>query len=69
MLKNLVVLILTVFSFSVFSADFSAELKVENPTAEINDGEAYVITSGGTPPFTYKWSSEKTPLSSSNCKE
>ena len=69
MLKNLVVLILTVFSFSVFSADFSAELKVENPTAEINDGEAYVVTSGGTPPFTYKWSSEKTPLSSSNCKE
>ena len=69
MLKNLVVLIFTVFSFSVFSADFSAELKVENPTAEINDGEAYVVTSGGTPPFTYKWSSEKTPLSSSNCKE
>lgn len=69
MLKNLVVLILSVYSFSVFSADFSAELKVENPTAEINDGEAYVITSGGTPPFTYKWSSEKTPLSSSNCKE
>lgn len=69
MLKNLVVLILSVYSFSVFSADFSAELKVENPTAEINDGEAYVITSGGRPPFTYKWSSEKTPLSSSNCKE
>lgn len=68
MLKNVFTLILTIFSFSVFSQDFSAELKIENPTSEINDGHAYVMTSGGSAPFTYKWSNQGTSLSSSDCE-
>jgi AGCS family alanine or glycine:cation symporter len=68
MLKNVLSLILTVFSFTVFSADFKAELKVENPSNEIDDGQAYVLVSGGTAPFTYKWSSQDTPLKSINCE-
>ena len=68
MLKNVLTIVLTILSFAVFSADFKAELKVENPSDEIDDGQAYVIVSGGTSPFTYKWSSQDTPLNSSDCE-
>jgi len=68
MLKNVLIIVLTILSFAVFSADFKAELKVENPSDEIDDGQAYVIVSGGTSPFTYKWSSQDTPLNSSDCE-
>ena len=67
MLKNSLLLILSAVSLSLFSADFSASLKTENPSAEINDGEVYVVTEGGVQPFTYKWSIQSTALSSNNC--
>lgn len=65
--------VLLLFLFQIFiilpsfSAPFKAELKVENPSGKINDGEAYVITTGGIGPYTYKWSSQSTPLSSNAC--
>lgn len=67
MIKNLLTAILFAFSLTAFSADFTAELKTENPSANINDGEAYVVTTGGVAPFTYKWSDQGTKLSSSSC--
>ncbi len=51
-----------------FSSDFNAELKVENPSASIDDGVAYVTTNGGVAPFTYKWSIQSNPLSESHCE-
>lgn len=55
-------------SISLFAsaAEFKAELRTENPTPKINDGEAYVVVEGGVGPFTYKWSDQNTPLNQSN---
>ena len=49
-----------------FGQAFEAELQTENPTPKINDGEAYVVVKGGTPPYTFKWSDEETSLEQSN---
>lgn len=68
MLKIALSLILTIFSFTVYSADYTAELKIENPSDKINDGQAYVVTSGGATPFSYKWSKQSIELSSSSCE-
>ena len=62
-------LLLSAIIFSnlfAFGKEFEVELRTENPTPRINDGEAYVIVKGGTPPYTYKWSDQGTPLSQSN---
>ncbi len=37
-------------------AQLNAEVEVENPTREINDGKARVHASGGKKPYRYKWS-------------
>lgn len=57
---------LIVSSKLLFAGDFKAELKIENPSDEINDGVAYVITEGGVPPFTYKWSKQNVALSANH---
>ncbi|MDB4061118.1 alanine:cation symporter family protein [Vicingaceae bacterium] len=67
MLKNALTTLLTIVSFSIFAGDYTAELKIENASDKINDGEAYVVTSGGAAPFTYKWSKQSTKLSSNSC--
>lgn len=68
MLKKVFTLVLALCSLSIFAAEFKAELKVENTSSSINDGTAYVVTSGGVAPFTYKWSDQGTDLSSSSCE-
>ncbi len=61
-------LILLFTYINLFSADFKAELRFDNPSQKINDGIAFVETEGGVPPFTYKWSKQSTPLTSSSCE-
>lgn len=57
----------------ICSAAISQELivkeKVTNPTESINDGIIELEVSGGTSPYTYKWSNQETPLSSPIAKD
>jgi len=66
--RILVLIFCFTFGINLFAAEFTAELKTENPSSSIDDGVAYVITNGGVPPFSYKWSENQTPLSSSSCE-
>ena len=61
--------LILLFSYlNLYSVDFTAELKIDNPSQKINDGVAFVETEGGVPPFTFKWSNQSTPLTSSSCE-
>ena len=61
--------LILLFSYlNLYSVDFTAELKTDNPSQKINDGVAFVETEGGVPPFTFKWSNQSTPLTSSSCE-
>lgn len=68
MLKKLFFSVIVLISSLTYAGDFTATLKVENPSPEINDGQAYVVTSGGVAPYTYKWSKQSNPLTASNCE-
>ncbi|ADY28372.1 amino acid carrier protein [Cellulophaga lytica] len=54
-----------IMSMSVLAQDFSVEGKVFNPSNSINDGVIKLEVSGGEAPYTYKWSNQSTPLTSS----
>lgn len=68
MYKKVLFVLLSISSFGLVASDFKAEIKSENPSDAINDGVAYVETSGGVAPFTYKWSDQDTKLTSSSCE-
>tara|TARA_R110002049_G_scaffold245596_2_gene419689 strand:- start:2382 stop:4454 length:2073 start_codon:yes stop_codon:yes gene_type:complete len=65
MLRISVLLFISLFiSTTTMASDLSASLTVENPSSEINDGEARVAVQGGVPPYTYKWNNENIKLTS-----
>ena len=45
--------------------DLQVQETITNPSPNINDGMISLEVNGGTPPYTYKWSNQNTPLSSS----
>lgn len=66
MIKNFLFLFLSFSTNLLLASNFDAELKLENPSDEINNGIAYVQTTGGVPPFTYRWSIKEVSLESNS---
>ena len=70
MRKYLLSALFLCFSISLMSAqsddnaDFEVEADLINPSSLINNGTIELTVEGGTPPYTYKWSNEKTSLNS-----
>lgn len=66
-MSRILSLVFSFFCISSFSIAQELELKAEtkNPTTEINDGVIEVTVLGGEAPYTYKWSNQSTPLTSS----
>ncbi len=55
------------FSLSVFmvsAQELQLNAEIGNPSKIINNGFIELNVEGGTPPYTYKWSSQSTPLDS-----
>lgn len=53
---------------SISYAQLTVDLAYENPDAEIKNTTATATVSGGTAPYTYKWSKNDTPLNSNVCE-
>lgn len=62
--SKFIITILLLFSAVAFSQDFTVKENIVNPSKLINDGIIDVTIFGGTPPYTYKWSNQSTPLTS-----
>lgn len=56
------------FLCNAINAQLQIEITVTNPSAEIKDGTASVVVSGGTAPYSYKWTNRSTPLTSAFTK-
>lgn len=69
MMRYLLLSAIILSNLFAFGQEFEVELRTENPSPKINDGQAYVVVKGGTPPYTYKWSNQNTPLTESNTSD
>ncbi|HSM62645.1 MAG TPA: amino acid carrier protein [Gillisia sp.] len=64
MRKYLLSLLCSFSIFSLVAQELDVKAKVVNPTNLINDGFVELDVTGGTPPYTYKWSNQSTSLQS-----
>jgi len=61
--------LMSIFAVAIGTAqELTVTGKTYNPSNNINDGVIEVEALGGTPPYTYKWSHQGTPLSSSKAQ-
>lgn len=64
MRKYLLSLFFTFSVISFFAQELDVQADIGNPTNVINDGFIDLNVSGGTPPYTYQWSNQSTPMAS-----
>jgi len=62
--KGLCFTLLAIVSTCTYGQELIIKEKYINPSSEINNGSLSVEVEGGTPPYTYKWSNQDTPLNS-----
>jgi len=60
--------VLAFFTSISLNAQLSGSLTISNDSEKIKDGRAQVNIENGQPPYTYKWTNQSTPLSSSMSK-
>ncbi|WP_461532345.1 alanine/glycine:cation symporter family protein [Sinomicrobium sp.] len=65
MRNGLLFLFLTFATLKLFSQHLTVTENLINPSPEINDAMVELKVEGGQEPYTYKWSHQQTPLSSS----
>jgi AGCS family alanine or glycine:cation symporter len=69
MYKHILSVLVFAISFTAVSQELIIKEKLINPSDEINNGSIKVEVEGGTPPYKYKWSNQKTPLTSNQTIE
>ncbi|AYN67027.1 amino acid carrier protein [Euzebyella marina] len=63
-MKKFSLLLFMLLGLVANSQDLTVKAAVMNPSKNINDGVVDLQVLGGTPPYSYKWSNQSTPLSS-----
>lgn len=64
MRKYLLSFLFSISFISIYAQELEINAEVENPSNIINNGFVELDVQGGTPPYTYKWTSQETPLDS-----
>lgn len=64
MKSKILLIAFLLFSGSLFSQQLTVNESIYNPSNRINDGVIDLQVLGGTPPYTFKWSNQSTPLTS-----